>query len=120
METPTITPDGLRTAGTAFWTDIVGTYTFRADELRIVEATARTLDDLAILEAAAVDAKPIVDGHAGQPRPNPVFGEIRATRLLLSKLVTQLGLPDEGETVETIKKARSGQARRAARVRWGA
>ncbi|PPF82617.1 hypothetical protein C5E07_13045 [Pseudoclavibacter sp. RFBJ3] len=117
METPTIIPDGLRTDGTASWTDIVGTYTFRADELRIVEATARTLDDLAILEAAAVDAKPIVDGHAGQPRPNPVFGEIRATRLLLSKLVTQLGLPDE---VETIKKARSGQARRAARVPWGA
>lgn len=120
METPTIAPDGLRTAGTAFWADVVGKYVFRADELRIVEATARTLDDLAILEAAAVDAKPIVDGHAGQPRPNPIFGEIRSTRLLLSKLVTQLGLPDEGESATTGKKARSGQARKAARARWSA
>jgi hypothetical protein len=109
---------GLGAGGRRLWRDVTDAYTLREDERQALAAAARTLDELARLEAALKDAPVVVRGSAGQERPNPLFAEARAHRLALRTLLGAVGLVD-GEADRHVGAARSTAGRTLARQRWG-
>lgn len=111
-------PADLTAEGRALWRAVVATYELRADELPLLAEMARTVDDLALMRAALAETGAVVEGSKGQPRPNPLLGEMRGSRLVLARLAGQLGLPDEDAA--TSKTPAQRRASKAARARWGA
>lgn len=108
-------PAGLADAGSALWSDLVGPYEFRPDELRVLEATCREADLIARMEDELDGAAFTVKGSMGQPVANPMLGELRQHRALLERLLRALSLPDE-EGRGAAKRSES--ARAAAEARW--
>jgi hypothetical protein len=99
---------------------LVETYTFRPDELRILEDACREADLIDGLAAEAMGTASIVRGSQNQPVINPLISELRQHRATLASLLGKLKLPDiaEGSTRVGVG-VRSVQAREAAQVRWG-
>lgn len=116
--TPARGPAGLGAAGRAFWRKVVADYELDHDGVALLEQACRTLDELDRLQVAVAGADLLVEGSAGQPRPHPLLGELRAHRLALGKLLTQLALPDEEDTPPLT--ATQQRAQKAARDRWAA
>lgn len=115
---PAEAPTGLKAAGTRLWRDVQAGYELRLDEERLLDAACRTLDELDALESALREAPDaLVDGSKGQPRPHPLFAEVRAHRLVLRQLLTGIGL-EEGEADQRVGAARSHAGRQLARKRW--
>ncbi|WP_228002151.1 hypothetical protein [Nocardia australiensis] len=107
-------PKGLKAGGRKLWTDVVGKWDLRPDELRVLREAAGEVDLIDTLEQAAESAELIVRGSQGQPVINPLISELRQHRATLAGLLRSLKLPDETDTSE----ARSTQARAAANARW--
>lgn len=114
------TPKGLAAAGSALWLRIANAFELREDEAVVLEQAARTVDTIAKLDKALLDAQLTVTGAAGQTREHPLLAEARQQRALLARLMHQLKLPEEADTAARRAGERSTQARRAARSRWGA
>lgn len=110
-------PVGLGTHGRALWRAVTDGYTLREDERQALVAAAQTLDELARIEAALKDAPVVVEGSKGQERPNPLFAEVRAHRLVLKGLLLAVGLTD-AEADRHAGAARSSAGRKLARQRW--
>lgn len=111
-------PSGLGVAGKRLWKDVANEYELREDELRLLEDACREVDIVARLQAA-VDAGPlVVPGSRGQDTVHPALGEIRQHRLLLSRLLRQLQLPDDPVAEKWKTAQRSTSARKAALERW--
>jgi hypothetical protein len=53
-----------------------------------------TVDELADLRAKLGEIEPVIESSQG-PRMHPLFAEVRARRLLLAKLIRDVGLPKE-------------------------
>ncbi len=119
---PPKAPPGLAARGRRLWTDTTRDYDLRRDEEALLLELARTLDMIDTLEAALSRAPLLVEGTAGQPRPNPLLGEVRQHRLAAVQLFRSLGLSDvadesdDGKPLPTPKQVR---AQRAAQARWG-
>jgi hypothetical protein len=109
-------PTGLGSRGSRLWRDITSDYSLRADELRLLEAAAKTLDELARLERALASEDVTVAGSKGQTRAHPLVASIDSHRRLLASLVKQLDLPD-AET-GTGRSALSEKRSKAATTRW--
>ena len=107
-------PAGLEAGGRRLWGDVVSTFDLRPDELRVLEAAARTTDLIARMDETLKGVPLMVSGSMGQDRPHPMLTEIRGHRALLGTLLKQLNLPDEGEE----KRSRSESGAHAARSRW--
>lgn len=114
MSTPK-TPPGLKARGRALWRDVQAAYKLNPAEAVTLNALARTLDEIAALEAELAAAPLIVAGSKGQPVPNRLLAEIRAHRGLADKLQISLALPAPGEHTG---QRRSGQQKAAADTRW--
>lgn len=114
MSTPKA-PPGLKARGRVLWREVQAAYRLNPAEAATLGALARTIDEIADLEAALADAPVIVSGSKGQPMPNRLFAEIRAHRVLADKLQISLALPAPGEQTG---QRRSGQAKAAAETRW--
>lgn len=110
------TPAGLSTAGKALWDDLAARYSFRPDELRLVERAARTADLIAEMDAER-GGEVTATGSMGQVVVHPLIPEARAQSALLAAIFRQLGLPDE---TGAVSETRSTQARAAAQSRWAA
>lgn len=114
-------PDGLGPGGSRLWDTVHEGWVLEDREVPLLTAACRTLDECDRLTAALADAPPVVPGHAGQPRVNPLFGEARQHRLALARLLRALNLPvevaDPGEGEPPWSEA-SVRARRAAQARW--
>lgn len=109
-------PRGLEHHGRAFWRRIVGIYELSEAEQTLLEQACRLLDELETMRAAVDEVGYVVEGSKGQPRAHPLLAEIHRGRLLLSKLLVQLELPDEdGQTAPTPAQRK---ARNAADARW--
>lgn len=106
-------PASLESAGATLWSDVVGKYDLRVDELAVLEAACKTVDMIATLDAAWAElGKPFITrGSMGQDVIHPLIGERRTQQSALAALFRQLKLPDEvgGE---------SNQQRSAAQSRW--
>lgn len=107
-------PQGLKPGGRKLWTDVVGIYDLRPDELRVLKDACREADLVDALEGQLGKSSLLVTGSQGQQVINPLVSEVRQHRGVLSSLLRQLRLPDGNDTPE----ARSTQAREAANARW--
>lgn len=110
-------PRSVTGVGRRFWRDATGAYSFRVDELALLEQVCMmlsTIDDLATLAASA---EPLVEGSAGQLRANPLWQELRQQRLALGTLLRQLRLPDPPQPVD-VGSMRQRAAQHAARARY--
>lgn len=119
---PPKAPPGLAARGRRLWSDTTATFDLRADEQATLLELCRTLDLLDVIESALAKAPLLIEGSAGQPRPNPLLGEARGHRAVAVQLARSLGLSDvaehddSGAVLPTPKQAR---AQHAARARWG-
>lgn len=113
-------PAGLGPRGRRLWVDTVAVFDLRPDELATLEECARTTDVLARLEHELATSDVVVVGSTGQPRPNPLLGEVRGHRLVLARLLSLLALDDVPEDGEDGARPTVGQVRaqRAAQARW--
>jgi hypothetical protein len=84
-------------------------------ENALLDLAVRQADDIGSLEAVLEAQGPTVKGSMGQSRLNPVFAELRQSRLALSRILHDLKMPDEGLDGG---QAKDTKAQRAARVRW--
>ena len=109
-------------AGQAKWEEIVGPYTLRPDELRILEDACREMDLVDKLEEEL--SKPgtelTVKGSQGQPVANPLVTEIRQHRQTIKTLLGALKLPDEDEARAPGDPSAAGRALVTNRWRRGA
>ena len=114
-------PEGLQGRGTALWGAVTLAYTdLREGEWQALVNAVRTVDELDLLEAALAGAAVVVEGSQGQPRPNPLFGEVRAHRLALRQMLAAVGLDDaDAERHVSEGVVRSHAGRQLARQRWG-
>jgi hypothetical protein len=107
-------PAKLGAGGRSLWSAVVGEYELRADELRLLEHAARTVDLIDDMAAELAKAALMVPGSMGQTRPHPLLTEIRGHRGLLATLLKQLDLPDtDAPGLNSSQKAGG-----AARTRW--
>ncbi len=109
-------PRGLGVRGRRFWKLTVDNYELTDTELSLLIEVCRLMDECEALREAIDEQGTTVAGSAGQPRVHPAVGELRAHRLALGRLLSQLALPDEDEgTLPTPVQARG---RQAASKRW--
>lgn len=73
-------------------------YEFTPVELTQIQLAQAQLDDVGRLEAALDSEETIVSGHAGQPRLNSVFAELRQSR---HEAARQIEVIRRGMTVNT-------------------
>ena len=109
-------PSHLKAAGRRFWDEVLDDFEVGPDELRLLEAACRTIDELGRLEVALRDAPTLTSGSMGQTVVHPLFGEVRAHRTTLVRLVKALGIV---EAVQEEAGTRSSAARKLASARWG-
>jgi hypothetical protein len=116
MDAPPSPPAGLKAPGKRLWADVATRYILTAGELEILRQAAHTVDEADKLERELRKMPLMVEGYAGQPRPNPLLKVLQDHRLLIRRLVDSLCLPNEDETVGL----RPGQrhAAKAANGRW--
>lgn len=108
-------PPRLQARGRSLWREVQAAYRLNPAETATLGALARTLDEIAALEAELAAAPLIVAGSKGQPVPNKLLGELRAHRALADKLQISLALPAPGEHTG---QRRSSQQKAAAEARW--
>ena len=107
-------PSTLGSEGKKLWSEIVGKYVLRADELRTLEDACASSDMLADLHREWVElGRPyITKGSMGQEVEHPLIGSIDKQRKTRQAFIRQLKLPDDpaGE--------KPNQQRDAANSRW--
>jgi hypothetical protein len=111
-------------AGEALWRSYVDVYELDVRELADLEQACRTKDELARIDALiAVGAQPLIRArgsmHQWTVRPNPLYEEARQHRLLLSKLLAGIALPE----AKPVKSSAADNvirlnAQSAANARW--
>ncbi|SNY84147.1 hypothetical protein SAMN04244553_3600 [Nocardia amikacinitolerans] len=112
---PVPAPDGLGSSGTALWFGIANDYELRSDELRILEDACREADLIDALADRLEHEDLLITGSQGQTVINPLVGELRQHRSVLSTLLQRLKLSgDDGDSPEE----RSAQMRSLANRRW--
>ena len=108
-------PTGLKAAGKRLWRAVLSGFELRADELELLTAACHLGDEIAALETMIEKSTPLTMGSRQQVRVNPLYAEVRAHRLALGRLLSQLGLAD---AVDVDGQAASSAGRRMARARW--
>ena len=111
-------PARLKTRGRGFWDATVARYELSPSELQLLGEACRTMDECEALSATLSRDGLTVEGSTGQTRVHPALGELRAARVVLSRLLAQLALPDDdGQAVPSAPRLR---AVKAAGTRWEA
>jgi len=112
------TPDDLGDHGAALYRVIDREWKLRSDELALLLAAARTVDELAILESALAASSPVVEGSRGQVRAHPLVSQVREHRLTLRLLLSSLRLESREDAAEKSDGAeRSNAGRKLALIR---
>jgi hypothetical protein len=109
-------PARLRARGRGFWDATTGKYDLTAGEVQLLAEVCRTLDECEALSRALAADGVTVEGSKGQTRAHPALGELRAARVVLSRLLAQLQLPDDDG--QAIPSAAALRSRTAAGQRW--
>lgn len=110
-------PSDLGQRGRRLWREVVGEYALEHHERELLAEAARVLDTLDDLAAQVDRDGTTVAGSKGQPVLHPALGEARQQRLVLSRLLAQLDLPDD-DGGQTTPSSASLKGRHAANVRW--
>lgn len=115
-------PAGLAARGRKVWTETVASYELRSDELGLLAELCRSLDVLDRIEVELSKSPLMIPGSTGQSRPNPLLGEARGHRQVITQLSRSLGLadvPEEGDDGKQLMTPKQARAVHAARARWG-
>jgi len=115
---PVPPPVGLADRGAAFWRSVHATWLLNVDESELLTEVCHTLDTVEALQLVINRDGVTATGSMGQVKTHPALAELRGSRLLLSRLLSSLALPDP--TGAAVQSASTLRARRAARARWGA
>ena len=112
-------PGGLGNSGRALWRSIVkglpDGWELDEREQAILKLAARQVDAVAQLEGVVAKQGAMVRGSTGQPVVHPAVVEARQGRVVVSRLLGQLALPN----AEQEPQAASGRrAQHAAVSRW--
>ena len=110
-------PVNLRAAGRRLWDAVLPDYELDPAELRALEAACRTLDELGRLEREIRKSPTLTVGSTGQVVVHPLFGEVRAHRTVLARLLREVGL---AQAEEDLLGHSSAAGRALVRHRWGA
>ncbi len=110
-------PPRLAAAGRALWKRIIADFELDVYDLILLECAARQADDVASLEALLAEQGLVVEGSQGQPRLSAVVTELRQSRLAFSRLLAEVGLPNDDQ--EAGASPASRRAQKAADSRWG-
>lgn len=102
--------------GRRFWKATQAAYELTPGETELLVELCRTLDEMEALQAVLATAGPITTGANGELRAHPALAELRGARLIVSRLLSQLGLPDDAG--QPAPSATTRRAQRAANVRW--
>lgn len=110
-------PQSLDQAGRSLWRAVTGAYDLAPHEAELLRQACRVADSLARIDAALMDAEPVVEGYAGQPRAHPLLAASADQRRVLDALFRSMALPmpDEAEG-----RRRSPAAVASAQARWRA
>jgi hypothetical protein len=116
-------PRGLGAEGRGLWRAVAGSdsYNLRPDELCLLAEACAEADLIGRMRAELDGAGLVTEGSQGQPVANPLIAEVRQHRLLLARLLSQLGLPDGADAAsadDELRRARSRLGRQGARARW--
>ena len=115
-------PASLGDAGRALWRGIRAKWALRPDENRLLLEACRCADEIERLTVALADSDPVVVGSRGQPRPSPLLGELRQHRIVLGRLLAQLGLKEADAQASSSGSGfgleRSAAGRSLALQRW--
>lgn len=90
-------PRDLLVSGKALWRCVIGAYTLDAAEVVLLHQLCRAVDVLDRLHADLAEMGVTVAGSTGQPRPNPLLGEVREQVKIVDRLQQALALPLTGE-----------------------
>jgi hypothetical protein len=110
-------PADLGAAGRGLWRSVHRDALLRDDEIRVLLDACHAADEIDLMTTALAGQPVMVEGAAGQPRAHPLLAEIRAHRLMLARLLSQLAVPDPADD-QARDDARTRNARKAARARW--
>jgi len=86
-------PRGLRRRGKALWDSVIEVGEPSPAELAILHEFCSTVDEIDAFKAVLRGCSPVVSGSNGQPRPNPIYAELRRHRELADRLSRSLGVP---------------------------
>lgn len=106
-------PPGLKAAGARFWRQVTTQYTdLNPSEEQLLVSACRTIDTIARLDEALVNAPLMTKGVAGQDASNPLVGEVRMNRMALRSILASLNLPssDEVNEIRDAMRAKRGRA----------
>ena len=109
-------PSNMKAKGRRLWSDVVGTYTLRPDELLVLEHACREADLCDRIQTALDDGDLTVKGSMGQVVASPLVQELRQHRAVFARLVAQLKLPDDANPSGA--RMDGDTARSAAESRW--
>jgi hypothetical protein len=90
-------PNGLLKRGKALWHSVIEVGKPNPAELAILYELCSVLDEIETLKANLRQSAPVVQGSTGQPRPNPLYAELRRHRELADRLARSLGVPSDDE-----------------------
>lgn len=113
-------PSGISRSAGAFWRQISTTYELRPDEYAVLERAVRVKTRLETLDKALETADLTHTNRYGEIVINPLMKEVRAQELVLSRLLSQLGIPDADQDRAAKPGASSAHGRELARKRWAA
>lgn len=88
------TPRGLKAGGRRLWAATTSRFDLDESAAAVLAQACYTVDELADLRSKLAEIEPVIESSQGL-RMHPLFGEVRARRLLLEKLIRGVGLPKE-------------------------
>lgn len=109
-------PTNLTAAGKSLWSDVVGKWDLRVDELRVLASACVAADmEAEFIKAWSELGRPYMSkGSMGQEVEHPLIGSIDKQAKSKAGHLRQLKLPDEPGDHQT----RAPAARAAANARW--
>ena len=107
-------PEGLKTRGVRFWSNITEQFDLGEGERELLEEACRALDLADQLHAVVLADGPMSVGSRGQPAAHPALNQLHSVRGVLAKLLSTLDFPAE----ERVWSDASRRAQHAARSRW--
>jgi len=110
-------PDGLGERGAAFWAHAVEVFEADRHEQELLVQVCRLLDRADELQSEITGHGVVLTTSRGDRRPNPAVAEERQLSLALGRLLAQLEIPAEDESL-AIRSPASARASSAARSRW--
>lgn len=88
------TPRGLRAGGRRLWAAVIDDFDLDETAAAVLAEACYTVDELGELRVKLGAIEPVIESKHG-PRMHPLYAEVRARRLLLAKLIQQIGLPKD-------------------------